>query len=267
MFKSLEIIETKFGNFVIDEYDMIGSCIKHYKIWEPHLYELYSQIITPDSYCIDAGANIGYHSIQFGNLGKKVYSFEPQSYIYNQLCANVLFNDLDNVIETYRLGLGDKKEKQQLWNIEHERTDETNTSHNWGGRGIIQDILGEKNRATKNEFRQEDIIEIIPLDSLEIPKCDFMKVDIQGYEYNMFVGANKLITTFKPIIFLENPDIKGELTSQMAKKYLIELGYDFYRLNINNNDDCIAIHPLSFDYSKNINVINKFKSKYNIIQE
>ena len=38
MLKSLEIIETSFGNFIIDEYDMIGNCIKHSKVWEYHLY-------------------------------------------------------------------------------------------------------------------------------------------------------------------------------------------------------------------------------------
>ena len=45
MVKSLEIIETQFGNFVIDEYDLIGNFIKNNKVWEYHLYEIYSQII------------------------------------------------------------------------------------------------------------------------------------------------------------------------------------------------------------------------------
>ena len=265
MLKSLEIIETPFGNFLIDEYDMIGSCIKHSKVWEYHLYEIYSQIINKESYCIDAGANLGFHSIQFGRLGKKVYSFEPQRYIFNQLSANILFNGLDNTIDAHRVGLGDKEENQQLWNIEHEWLN--GGGHNWGGRGIIQNILSEKNRATKNEIREEDIIRIITLDSLNIPKCDFMKIDIQGYEYNMFVGAKELLNQFKPIIFLENPDIENEKTSIMAKEYIINIGYEFYRLNIGNKEDCIVIHPESINYTQHLNIINQFKDKYNIIRE
>ena len=260
MNKSLEIIETPFGNFVIDEYDLIGGCIKKYKVWEYHLYEIYSKMITSDYYCIDAGANIGFHSIQFGRLGKKVYSFEPQRYIFNQLSANILFNNLDNIIDSYRLGLGDKKETQQLWNIEHEDW-VGNGVLNWGGRGIIQDNYGGE-RATRNEVREEDIIQVITLDSLNIPKCDLIKIDVQSYEYKMIVGSYNLITQYKPIIFLENP-----LTAIDTKEYLMNVGYDFYRMNIGNNEDCILIHLENKDYNKNIKIIDDYKVKYNFIKE
>jgi FkbM family methyltransferase len=261
MQKSLEIIETQFGNFVIDEYDLIGNCIKNHKVWEYHLYEIYSQIINKESHCIDAGANLGFHSIQFGRLGKKVYSFEPQSYIYNQLCANILFNDLNNIIHTYKVGLGDKEENQQLWNIEHEFCD---GGYNWGGRGIIQDA-SDLERANNNEFREEDVIKIITLDSLNIPKCDLIKVDVQGYELKLFIGAKKLISNFKPVIFLEN--YAWDEPSVLAKNHLINLGYDFYRLNINNKEDCILIHPENINYEKELSIINKLLEKYNIIKE
>jgi FkbM family methyltransferase len=263
MKRSLEIVETQFGNFVIDEYDLIGNYIKNQKVWEYHLYELYSQMINRESYCIDAGANLGFHTIQFGNLGKKVYSFEPQSYVYNQLCANILFNGLDNVIEAYKLGLGEEDENKQMWNIEHENW-VGNGYHNWGGRGIIQDTL-DPERANNNEFREEDVIKVITLDSLNIFKCDLIKVDVQGYELKLFMGAQKTINTFKPIIFLEN--YVEDKTSILTKNHLIELGYDFYRLNINHKEDCILIHPENIDYEHDLSVISKFLNKYNIIKE
>lgn len=265
MYKSLEIIETSFGNFVIDEYDLIGNAIKSHKVWEYHLYEIYSKIITKEYYCVDAGANLGFHSIQFGKLCKKVYSFEPQPYIYNQLCANILFNGLDNVIETYKLGLGDKEETQQLWNIEHENW-VGNGIHNWGGRGIIQEGYGGIERSTKNEIREEDTIKIATLDSFSIPKCDLIKIDIQGYEYNMFVGAQNTISKFKPIIFLENNLADGE-TSLNSKNYLLELGYELYRMNVNNNEDCILIHPSNINYTRDLEILNQVKNKYNITKE
>lgn len=267
MNKSLEIIETPFGNFIIDEYDLIGGCVKKYKVWEYHLYEIYSKIITKDYHCVDAGANIGFHSIQFGRLGKKVYSFEPQRYVFNQLSTNILFNGLDNIIDSYRLGLGDKKETKQLWNIEHENW-VGNGAHNWGGRGIIPDNCGGE-RATKNEIREEDIIQVVTLDSLDITQCDLIKIDVQGYEYYLLKGASQLINRFKPIIFLENPiagkeDIESSLKT---KNYLISLGYDFYRMNIGNKEDCILIHPENIYYDDNNKIIDDYKLKYNIIKE
>jgi FkbM family methyltransferase len=263
MLKSLEIIETQFGNFIIDEYDLIGNYIKQSKVWEYHLYEIYSQMVTKDHYCIDAGANLGFHSIQFGRLGKKVYSFEPQSYIYNQLCTNILFNGLDDIIEAHKLGLGDKEEKKQMWNIEHENW-VGNGAHNWGGRGLIQEGYGG-DRAINNEYREEDIIKLVSLDSLEIPKCDFMKVDVQGYEFNLFKGGKNLIKKNTPILFLENPP--SEENSKETKEYLAELGYEFYRLHIGNKEDCILIHSDNNNYNANKEIINKFTEKYNIIKE
>jgi FkbM family methyltransferase len=261
--KSLEITQTQFGNFVIDEFDLIGNFIKNMGYWEYHLYQIYSKLIDDESYCIDAGANIGFHTIQFGFLGKKVYSFEPQSYVYNQLCTNILFNGLDNKIESYRLGLGDKQEKQQLWNIEHENW-VGNGAHNWGGRGVIQDNL-DVDRATKNEYREEDIINIITLDSLNIPKCDLMKIDIQGYEYNMLKGGEILIKNNKPVIFIENYDglcgdnIKAQERERAPIDLLLSWGYKGYRLLMGNNDDCIftystdmesLLQSLNFEYEK-----------------
>jgi FkbM family methyltransferase len=219
--------------------------------------------ITKDYYCIDAGANLGFHSIQFGFLGKKVYSFEPQRYIFNQLSTNILFNNLDNIIDAYRVGLGDKKDKKQMWNIEHENW-VGNGAHNWGGRGFIQEDYGG-DRAIKNEYREEDIIDLVSLDSLNILKCDFMKVDVQGYEFNLFKGGKNLIEENKPVLFLENPP--SEKTSEETKEYLIGLGYEFYRLNVGNKEDCILLHPFNSNYNVNKDVINKFKEKYNIIKE
>jgi len=275
MDKSLEITQNTFGNFVIDEYDLIGNFIRNNKFWEYHLYELYSNMIKEDYYCIDAGANIGFHSIQLGKFSKKVYSFEPQTYIYNQLCANILFNGLDYKIEAFKLGLGDKEEVKQLWNIEHENW-VGNGVHNWGGRGIIQENYGG-DRAINNEIREEDNIKVISLDSMNIPKCDLIKIDVQGYEYNLLVGAKNLINTFHPVIFLENPP--SEENSTIVKDYLINLGYEFYRFTIkalpaidgfvvnNNLEDCILIHPEHRDYENHLGTINALSLKYEIVKE
>jgi FkbM family methyltransferase len=110
MEKSFEIVSTMYGNFLINEFDYIGEHIKRRENWEPHLYEFYSQILTKDDVCVDAGANLGFHTVQFGKLSKKVYAFEPQPMIFNQLCSNILLNDsLDYGIfdNTFLIGGGE----------------------------------------------------------------------------------------------------------------------------------------------------------------
>ena len=262
--KSFEIVQTNNGNFLINENDVIGNFIKNYGCWENHLQTIYSKLIKPNSVCIDAGANLGYHSVQFGKLSKTIYSFEPQSLIYNQLCANILFNDLDNTIHPIKKGLGDKPSIKQMWSISKENFG--NNIYNWGGRGI------EHEYATHNseETREEDLIEIITIDSLNLKQLDFIKIDIQGYEYYAFVGAEETLAKFKPIIFLENSlikDGKEEIMNDKAKNYLLHLGYELYRIHLGNNDDCILIHPDNPNYKECVSIINSFSKSLNIIKE
>lgn len=263
MNKSLEITNTPFGDFLIDKKDLIGNFIEKEKYWEYHLYDFYYHVLDQDSYCIDAGANLGFHSIQFGKLSKKVYAFEPQPFIFNQLCTNVLLNNLNDNVIPYRLALGDKPEKQQLWNAEHENMGAG--YYNLGGRGIIQDNYGG-DRATINEYREYDVVEVIPLDSLNIPQCDIFKIDVQGYEYFVFLGAKELLQKNKPIILLENPIEDNEVDNK-SKTYLYEIGYELYRFGVGNKEDCIALHPESKTYSKTKKILDQISTKYNITQE
>ncbi len=66
MEKQFEIIETLNGNFLINRFDLIGNFIMQTGNWEPHLYEFYSKVLSSEDTVIDAGANLGYHAIQFG---------------------------------------------------------------------------------------------------------------------------------------------------------------------------------------------------------
>ncbi len=255
MDKSFEIVQTSFGNFLVNEYDLIGINILQHKSWEFHLYDFYSNVLTKNDICIDAGANLGFHTIQFGILSKKVHAFEPQSLIYNQLCANILFNDLDNIIIPYRLALGEKKEVQQMWDIENESW-VGNGCYNWGGRGIEH----KESSFQSNEIREHDQIEVIPLDSINVSP-DLIKIDIQGYEYYAFLGAKETLNKNKPIILLENGSTEID---KKALDFLKNLGYENYRYYIGNNEDCILIHPSHKKYNDCINQIDLIKNKYNI---
>ena len=263
MAKSFEITQTQFGNFLVNELDLIGNCILNTGTWEPHLHEFYSQILKSDDICIDAGANLGFHTMQFGKLSKKVYAFEPQPMIYNQLCANILFNDLDNVIIPYRLAIGDKKDIKQMWDIKNEEWKNMGDgAYNWGGRGIEH----KDATFTSDEVREHDTVDVIDLDSFNIPHCELFKIDIQGYEWYAFLGAKELIIKNKPVILLEsNPD-RSELDKQVLN-FLQELGYENYRYYQNMNEDCILIHPNNKKYLISIDIINKIKDKHNIKKE
>lgn len=247
-----EFVETPLGPYLINEHDLIGNFIKQQLFWEPHLINYYSNIIESTDVVIDAGANLGYHTVQFAKLAKTVYAFEPQKMIFNQMCTNLLFNGVSDNVYTYRYGLGEKFETKQLCSAEEH--DFKNGIINFGGRGIKDEPIDNN--------RWFDIIEIIPLDSLQIDVCNLIKMDIQGYEFYALTGAMKLITKNYPVMLMEN---SGQELDKKAIKILSDLGYECYRYMIGTAEDCILIHKNNEKkYNTSIGLITKLSEMYKI---
>lgn len=258
-----KIIETPGGKFAVNPIDLIGNYILRTGVWEPHLEYLYSELIEKGDTVIDAGANLGYHSVKFGFKAKKVYSFEPQTKVYNLLCKNIILNGLNDIVIPYKNGLGDIVEKQQLWSAEHENFG--NGIINYGGRGIIDNHPEslDKYNTENNPYNKEDIIKVIPLDSLNIKECHLIKIDVQGYEYQTLKGAEKLIKNNYPIIFLESYP-ESRMYDLKTIKYLKDLNYQIYRSQIGNKDDFVLINPNNDRFEDHQDLIQISSLKYPI---
>ena len=72
-----------------------------------------------------------------------------------------------------------------------------------------------------------DHADIIPLDSLEIPSVDFLKLDLEGYELFALKGAEITIKVNKPVILIEENGLSSRygVTPGSAGEYLESLGY------------------------------------------
>lgn len=222
--------QSEFGNFCLVENDLISNCINERDSWEPHLFYFYQKFIKPDYIIIDGGANIGFHSIQFAKLAPQgtVYCFEPQPLIFNVLSTNILINGCSDVIKQFRLGLGESigqelkmtPLKEQIFS-EH--------CINYGGRGLTEGDEGEEE------------VQLTTIDSLNLSKLDFIKLDVQGFELNTLKGGESTIKANKPLMFIENyPDSEQD---QKVINLVKEWGYEVYRLQASHNEDCIAVYP------------------------
>ncbi len=197
---------------------------------------------------IDAGANIGGFTIPIAKAldasGGRVHAFEPQRIAYQQLCANVFLNRLDNVY-AYNLALGDTSKMIHMPELDQWK------SQNIGGFSVDPDIrrnLKEEAMSGQNFVNEERCnlgqeVEQRPLDSFGFDfKISLMKVDVEGYELEFFKGANETIieSMFPPIIFELWDDRnwyseKAEATTQ----FLIEMGYEFEKFG----KEILALHP------------------------
>lgn len=241
----IDILKTPRGNYALIKDDLISNCIKSQGYWEQHLLVLYSKIIKPDFTILDAGANIGYHSVQFALLANKgkVYSFEPQNLPYNVLVTNITINQLSHRIKHFKLGLLDSFSSKEISSLEEQVFDAR--CINYGGRQLL-DI---------SQPNGEDVIETITIDSLNLEKLDLIKMDIQNSERFAIEGGMKTLKKHHPTILLEN-SLQKENDKEIVKM-LHKIGYDSYRFSHKEiDDDSIFFHPET--HPEILESINKF---------
>lgn len=164
---------------------------------------------------IDIGAQSGLYSLYAKYLPiATFFSFEPFKKTFDLLNENIILNNITNV-DTYNIGISNKKETTIL---------NTSISHN----GLH--TMGN------NPLRFNDICQVLinvdTIDNLFYDKnisVDFIKIDTEGWEYNILQGGEKTIKEYKPIIQLEWNEINMKqcsVDSHEFNEYLTTtLGY------------------------------------------
>ena len=210
-------------------------------VYEKEELDLISSIIDKDKEIfIDVGANIGNHTLYFRNIFKKIYSFEPHPKTYKLLKFNT--EDFPN-IKTYNFGLSN--EKKQLKTT-------LKATKNVGGEGF------------KEEQKQGDDIFFERFDDLHNfeNKIGFIKIDVEGNEFDVLKSMKKNLENNTPIISLEfsmkNFDNNNEIIS-----FLRELGYkNFYFYKINKFFN-LRIRNIFLNFFKT--VVMGHKTKFELI--
>jgi len=136
--------------------------------------------------CIDAGANIGNHSVFFSRFFKKVYAFEPNKKPLEILKVNAKWN---KNIEVVPYAVSDT---QSIGYISQNQS-------NIGASKLVA-----KNIESNSLLLQ---IKLNLMDAL-IPKnqhanIGFIKLDVEGHEYEAMLGAEEIIVNSSPIIAFE----------------------------------------------------------------
>jgi FkbM family methyltransferase len=189
----MRVIETPNGVYEVDEEDCwIRNHMSGGQVFESHIINGYLRnIITQSKYIVDVGANIGCHTVSYGLFNKEseIWSFEPQKKTFDILARNVDRNNLSNRVKVFNCGLGHTEMECEMASVESADKDVHRGGCNKGGLGLGQG--GEKTK-------------ILTLDSLDLPGLDYMKIDVEGAEGLVIMGARKTIQKYKPVVFFEH---------------------------------------------------------------
>lgn len=175
------------------------------------------RILKKGDVCIDVGANIGAISISMRHIigeSGKLFCFEPGPILFQRLKKNIELNSFQNVT-IYNYGLSDI-DGVLYWMFDP----------NHPGNAYLSD-KGDIKVPVK---RLDDC------DFMKNERVDFMKVDVEGMELEVFLGAIELIKKNKPTILYESV-VEGQFEKyKQVDDLLKSLGYKFYEINIREED-------------------------------
>jgi FkbM family methyltransferase len=187
----------------------VGRSLELYGEYSEGEMEVFRQFVQPGHVVLDVGANIGAHTLYFANtVGRRgtVLAFEPQRVVFQTLCANMALNSISHVY-CNNVAVGAESGTVLVPPLD------AYSSQNFGSLSLIDSKEGVR-------------VQKITLDSLNLSRCNFVKIDVEGMELHVLRGAQQTIERHKPVLYVENDrhDQSAELT-----RFIDSLGYDMYR--------------------------------------
>ena len=188
--------------------ETIGASLRIYGEWaEEEIYFL-SAFIDAGSVILDIGANVGTHALAFSRLtGTRglVIAIDAQERMHNLLVLNVALNAAGN-IRCIRAIAGRKTGVCFVPPENHQ------SRKDFGSVSYVD------SSAKSNRGRGLIPISMITLDDLSLERCNLIKIDVEGMELDVLLGAAETIACHRPPIYFE----------QVREEYFAET-FDFFQ--------------------------------------
>jgi FkbM family methyltransferase len=190
-------------------------------------------LLRADDYFIDIGANVGVYTVlASAEIGAYTLSIEPVPSTFAFLEMNVDINKIRNKVSLMNIAIGEKEEVLSFTsNFDAMNHVATNSE------------INNENILNVNVYTLDSIVENIPV---------VIKIDVEGYEYNVLKGAQKI------------------LNNSLLKAIIIELNgsgkkYGFDDIDIHNQFLNMGFQPYHYDpIGRNLTLLKR-QNEYNTI--
>ena len=180
-------------------------------------------ILPADAVVVDGGANIGFFTVPVAHRtqgrGTRIISFEPQRQLFQALGGSLAINGYRNVY-LHNCGLGAEPGTAQLPAVDYSTAQDFGTVS-----------LGDETTVDEHEWMADRVVNITSIDAMSLPRLDFFKLDVEGYEVPALAGAIETIKKHRPWIWVEY-FITG---AEPIKQALCSVpDYDYYIVDYQN---------------------------------
>jgi FkbM family methyltransferase len=187
--RDIDVALTPFGHILFPTNDaFIGQSLRLYGEWAKKEIDFICSFIEPNAFVVDAGSFIGTHALAFakatGSSGQ-VFAFEPQPDYFEVLKQNLLLNNIQQVkascsglADSVRTHLSPRPNLSKLGSL--------------GGLSL-----------KSNQSAEQIELSLVTIDSLKLPRCDLIKIDVEGMEVDVIRGAMLTLSAYLPLVYAE----------------------------------------------------------------
>jgi len=202
-----------------------------YGNWEPVATEAIVKHVQRGMCVFDVGAHLGYYSLLFSKCTGpegRVVSFEAARGNFSTLQRNITVNNIDN-IEPINLAVFSKSGTIPM--------------------SLSTADTGSGNWSISRELNKDSIqVQTISLDQFceanhVLP--DFLKIDVEGAEYDVLLGGRDTIGRCQPAMLIELHHFDGNLASNLVPGLLRDWNYRIQWLEKWPQTSQILAHPSS----------------------
>lgn len=172
-----------------------------HNFYEAHQMTAVRPFIPAGAVVVDAGANIGNHTLFFAKVcgAAEVHAFEPLHTIFAVLERNVALNGLTNV-RCHNMALGAA-----------------------AGRAALASFPTQNIAASQFTLGDGSAYPVVALDSIAFDRLQLLKIDVEGMHVPVLQGARATLARHRPRIWIEMRPSFEEF--EPGDALLRELGY------------------------------------------
>jgi len=207
----------KFGNFWVPDADALGpkntkkmtalfgskeGSVAPLELAINHICENKPRLLANAGSAIDAGANVGSYTRVLARHFAAVYAFEPARDTFQCLERNVFENGDYDKVRFYNAAVSDERSY-------------VGVKRSWFRLSITSTVSGKGN------------VPAVPLDALGLNDLRFLKLDVEGFEYQALLGAKATIEKCRPAVLMEVKPAEEEQLPEpyKAEKLLLAMGF------------------------------------------
>lgn len=211
--------------------------------WEPQTFPILHRFTTPQTLYCDIGAWIGPTVIYAARRCKRVICFEPDPVAYRFLRWNIELNKLANV-SSFSVALSDRISVQPMTSFSGELGDSATS------------LLTDRHKGAAGPSVDALTIDWRTFSTAANPgRIDFMKMDIEGGEFNFLPQLESYIAEYKPVLFLSThapflPEAQREAAMASIARIV-----SVYRTCLDE-----SLRPVDLSYLATADAANRFRS-------